>query len=272
MAAQARAAGQPAVVVTFHPHPAVFLRRITEPFYLSTPETRAEWLGELGIDVVVTFPFDETTSRIPGRDFLRLLKERLGFRQLWVGYDFAMGYRRDTDVAALQRLAPELGFHLEILPAEGLEGQVISSSHIRRALQLGEIQQAARLLGRPYQVRGKVVPGDGRGRTIGIPTANLAVWERQLLPANGVYAARAWLDGQAWMAATNVGVRPTFDGRNASPRVETHLLDFDADLYGKELRLDFIARLRGEQRFESVQALVAQIQRDIHTVRELVSP
>jgi riboflavin kinase/FMN adenylyltransferase len=163
-----------------------------------------------------------------------------------------------------------MGYSVEAIGPVEVEGQVVSSSLIRSRLAEGEVTQAAALLGRPYQLSGEVVLGDGRGKSLGIPTANLAVWPERALPRAGVYACRAWVDGQSWAAVTNVGVRPTFETQPVLPRVEAHLLDYNSDLYGREVQLDFIARLRDEMRFASVQELVEQIHTDIVRGREVL--
>jgi riboflavin kinase/FMN adenylyltransferase len=247
------------------------LRGQNGPFYLGRPEERAAWLGEQGVDVVITCPFDRDLAATTARDFIGRLKQRLGLRQLWVGYDFALGRGREGDVNALRQFGAELGFDLQVMPPVEVDGQVVSSRLIRTLLQNGDVLRVEHLLGRPYAVSGPVVHGNGRGQTIGVPTANLAVWPEQLLPAGGVYVCRAWVGKKAWGAATNIGVRPTFDGQEATVHVEAHLLGFKGDLYDQTLRLEFVDRLRGEQRFPDVQALITQIQADIKQARKILS-
>jgi riboflavin kinase / FMN adenylyltransferase len=270
LTAGARAHGAPAVVLTFHPHPASILRGRTGRKYLTSPEQRARILGELGVDIVITHPFDENTANQPGRDFLSHVITHLNFQSLWVGDDFAMGKGRDTNTDALREISYNIGFELNVVSKVSNGDQVISSSHIRGLLQEGNVVQAATLLGRPYEVAGKVIPGDGRGRTIGVPTANLDVWEEQVIPANGVYACMAFLENQPYLAAVNIGIRPTFDGSPDQVHVEAHLLDADIDLYGKTLRLGFASRLRGEQKFSGIDSLVSQIQQDISQARRIL--
>lgn len=276
LSAGARLGGAPAVALTFFPHPARVLRGQNGPFYLTTPERRAELLGEAGADIVVTLPFDDVIAATSAYDFLSYLRRRLDFRQLWVGRDFALGRGREGNVERLAQLGEELDYHLHIVPSVEENGQAISSSRIRTLLQSGDVAQAAVLLGRPYAFSGEVIHGDERGRSIGIPTANLAVWAEQILPANGVYACRARVGAAGHgaisrAAAVNIGVRPTFDGSATLPHVEAHLLDFSGDLYSQSLTLEFIARLRGEQRFPGVEALVAQINLDIQRTREIAN-
>jgi riboflavin kinase/FMN adenylyltransferase len=259
-------------VLTFFPHPDVVLGRASGRYYLTTPDERAVMLGRLGVECVVTHPFDDEVRHIRAADFVDRLLVHLKLRALWVGADFAMGYRREGNVEFLREQGALRGFDLEVveLVTNDDSGQTINSKNIRAALGEGDIDTAARWLGRPYRLAGEVVHGDGRGRTIGFPTANMDVWEEQVLPQNGVYAGWAYLDGETFLAVANVGNRPTFKGKIV--RVEAHLLDFDRDIYGQTLVFDFIARLRPEMRFDGVDALVAQIRRDVVRGREILSP
>ncbi len=265
---EAHAHAAPAVVVTFYPHPAEVLGNRPNPFYLSTPEEKAALIAGLGADVLITHPFNRQVARRRARDFMEDLQAHLGLRRLWVGYDFALGRNREGDIPALRRLGEALGYTLHVVEAYRLDGEVVSSSRIRKALAQGEVALAGRLLGRPYAVPGEVVPGDGRGRLLGFPTANLAVWPRRMMPAAGVYACWAETAAGTHPAVVNLGVRPTFEPHPAAPRLEAHLLDFSGDLYGQTLTLHFIARLRPEQRFPSAEALAAQIARDVAAARE----
>ena len=275
MVAEAHRFGAPAVVITFHPHPAVVLRDRPADFYLTLPEERAKCLFELGVDVVITQAFDLEFANTSARDYVVQLHDRLGLSQLWAGPDFALGRARQGTLPVLKELGQEFGFEVRVVPQLEIDGQRISSSLIRQHLGRGEVSLASQLLGRPYQLGGEVVKGDQRGRTIGIPTANLALPPGKLLPAAGVYACRAWIGvpgaGRSWAAAINIGVRPTFDGQGPHPHVEAHLLDYDGDLYGQVLWLDMIDRLRGEQRFPGIEALVTQIRHDIAQTRQILS-
>ncbi len=271
MVAGARRAGAPAVVLTFHPHPQDVLKGLRQPFYLTLPEERAALLGALGVDVVVTQEFTRELASRPGEAFLRQLKRHLGFTHLWVGYDFAMGRARDTDTARLHALQDKYAYHLEILRPVAVEGETISSSKIRAWLREGKVERANRGLGRPYTLKGEVVPGDGRGRQIGIPTANIRPPAERLIPARGVYACRVRIGASLYRAATNIGIRPTFDGASSPPQtVEAHILDFRGDLYGEEIEVQFLHHLRDERRFAGVQDLQEQIRQDIQRVREVV--
>ena len=269
MVAGAHAAGVPAAVLTFYPHPALVLGKRKDLYYLTTPEDQAELLGELGVDVVITHRFDYQTAETSAREFIDKVKTHLGFMQLWVGYDFALGRGREGDVPTLQHLGEEFGYTVHLTPPVENGGDVVSSSQIRNRLLAGEVEDVLRLLGRPYFLKGKVIPGDGRGRLIGIPTANLEVWPELVIPKSGVYACRVNLNRKTWGAVTNIGVRPTFSTRSDALHVETHILDFQGDIYNHTIHLEFLARLRDEQRFPGVEALVAQIQRDIARAQEI---
>jgi riboflavin kinase/FMN adenylyltransferase len=269
LTAGAHSLGCPAVVLTFFPHPDQVLRGRKDAIYLTSPEEQAELLGQLGVDVLVTHPFNPQVASMTAVEFMTRLEEHLGLSHLWVGYDFALGRGRQGTVAVLRELGQDLGYTLDQFHPIVLDGQVISSSRVRAALTQGDVEQAAQLLGRHYSVSGVVAHGDGRGRPLGIPTANLEVWGERALPQAGVYVCRALVGGHSWGSVTNIGVRPTFESQPVPPRVEAHLLDFDhnADLYDQEVRLSFIARLREERRFPSVQALLEQIQQDISDAR-----
>jgi riboflavin kinase/FMN adenylyltransferase len=269
MAASAHTAGCAAVVVTFYPHPAEVLRGYRPSFYLNRPEEKAELIGALGVDWVVTHPFSLEISQITAADFVDRLVRHLGMVELWAGPDFALGHNREGTVEFLRGQGLAKGFRMHVVQPATHGETVISSSAIRAALRDGEVVRAAEYLGRWYSLAGTVEEGARRGRTIGIPTANLAIWPEQVYPAHGVYACWAWVGGQRWAAATNVGVRPTFEPTGL-PTIEAHLLDFDGDLYGREMRLDFVARLRPEMKFSGVDALVAQIKADVEQARGLL--
>lgn len=269
LTAGAHARGAPAVALSFFPHPVEVLRGPRRAFYLSSPEEKIELLEELGLDALVVHPFDALVAQTPARDFVEQLKQQLDLKQLWMGHDFALGHNRQGDFPTLQRFGAEMGFELHPVEAVELDGAPISSSRVRALLSEGKVEDAARCLGRPYALGGKVVRGAGRGASIGIPTANLDVWPKRAVPASGVYVCRAHIRGRIWGAVTNIGVRPTFEDQLVAPVVETHILDYAGDsLYGRQLRLEFLARLRDEKRFSSVDALIAQIQKDVEAGRE----
>lgn len=270
LTAGAHQSGAPAVLLTFNPHPAYVLAGREIPC-LTTPEERAELAFALGVDEVITLPFTRELAARTAEDFMAELKARLGLRMLLIGYDFALGRGRAGNFARLREIGRELGYEVQAIEAVRFEQEIISSTLIREQLAAGDVRRAALALGRPYAVRGLVVPGDGRGRQIGIHTANVEAPAGKLLPANGVYAAWARRDGQRHAAVVNIGLRPTFTGGKAQPRLEAHLLHFSGDLYGSTLAIEFVERLRGEQKFPSVEALVGQIRADIARAQEILN-
>lgn len=269
--AGARANHTQAVVVTFYPHPAAILRGRNLPYYLSSPEEKARILDQMGIDVVITHPFNREVANQSAREFIQALKAPLGFRHLQVGYDFVLGKDRGGDFRVLQEIGKDLSFSVGQSQAVKDGGDVISSSRIRFLLGAGQVQEAANLLGRPYSLEAMVEVGDQRGRSLGFPTANLAIWKEKMIPTAGVYACRAWVRGEIYHAVTNIGVRPTFEHQPVPPRVEAHLLDFEQDIYGEAFQLDFVSRLRDEQRFDSINGLVAQLHEDVRQARLILA-
>lgn len=260
--------GLSAVALTFDPHPLSVLAPARAPVPLTTLDERARLLRQFGLDAVVALPFTQELSHCPAGEFARrYLAEWLRARWVAVGEGFRFGRGREGDAALLVREGRALGFEVLVVPPVLEEGQPVSSTRVREALGRGAVEAAARLLGRPHRLRGHVVEGARRGRTLGFPTANLAPPE-VALPADGVYAGWARLDAARRAAVVNVGRRPTFD--HGELRLEAHLLDWQGDLYGRELELEFVARLRGEQRFAGPAALVAQIGRDVARARELL--
>lgn len=271
MTAEAHNNGASAVALTFYPHPAEVVRSRNFPFYLTTPDEKAKLLGNLGVDVVITHPFNLEIAATPARDFMEIIQQHLGLHHLRVGYDFALGRNREGDAKKLTEIGIELGYTLEQIPPFNLGDQVVSSSRIRFLLGAGLVEEAAELLGRNFIVEGTVIYGDQRGRTIGFPTANLKIWEMRAIPAAGVYICRAVVNGITYNAVTNIGVRPTFEASPVPPRVEAHLLDFQGDIYGESVHLEFLSRLRGEQRFVSVDQLISQIHLDIEAARQFLA-
>ena len=261
----------PAVLLSFDPHPAVVFGA-QDLKCLTTPNERAEIIQALGVDYVITQTFDKNIANQTAEEYMALMVRHLGLKKLLIGYDFALGKGRAGNYEKLTQIGLESGFDVLRVEAIRFEDGIVSSSIIRQRLADGDVVGAAAKLGRYYAVSGPVNPGDGRGRTIGIPTANVEAPADKALPANGVYACYAWVDGQKHPAVTNVGVRPTFDSGKNIPRVEAHLLDASADYYGKIMRLEFVERLRGEQKFPSIEALVAQIHADIDQARKILSP
>lgn len=267
----AHAAGRQAVVLTFFPHPDVVLRGLHGRYYLTTPAQRADLLRALAVDVVVTHPFDDSVRQMRAAVFVDRLLHHVRMAALHVGADFALGYQREGDIAFLTAQGATRGFTVTPfdLVTQDAGGRIITSTGIREALLAGDMAHVRDWLGRSYTVSGAVVHGEKRGRTIGFPTANVAVWSEQVLPAAGVYACRASIGAETFMAVTNIGVRPTFNGQSVT--VEAHVLDFDRDIYGHTMTLTFEKRLRPEQKFTGIEALIAQIRADTEAGRAYLS-
>jgi riboflavin kinase/FMN adenylyltransferase len=261
----------PAVVLTFWPHPGVVLGKRAHLKSLSTPDERAELLGLSGVDVVITQPFTPEFAELSALDFMRLVSERLGLCSLWIGYDFALGHNRTGNFDRLTEIGHELGYSVQAIDAVRNGENVLSSSLIRQRVRDGEVACAAESLGRFYALSGPVVHGDGRGRKINIPTANIDYPKEKVIPVHGVYACWAWVGDERHPAATNIGINPTFTPDKETPNVEAYLLDFDRELYGQKLKLEFVERLRDELKFDGVEALLKQIHADIEETREILS-
>ena len=268
----ARGGAGGALVLTFDPHPSRVLSPDRAPSTLMTLEQRLEALGRAGADRVAVLPFDrELAQRSPAAFARAVLRDALSAKVVVVGEHFRFGHERSGDLAALRALGDELGFSVQGIPPVLYQGVPISSTRIREALARGAVRSVSEMAGRPYLVEGRVVAGAGRGRALGIPTANLEPLN-ELLPCRGVYAGRCRRrDGAAgpWRAVFNVGHRPTFGAGEVV--LEAHLLDFDGDLYGATLYAEFVERVRDEQRFEGPEPLARQIRRDIEKARELMS-
>jgi|YNPNPStandDraft_1061719.scaffolds.fasta_scaffold88119_1 riboflavin kinase/FMN adenylyltransferase len=264
----ARAARLPAVVLTFWPHPAVVLGQVENWSYLTTAEERAALLADLGVDVVITQSFDHHLAAQSAAEFMRRLTQALPLRRLFIGYDFALGRGREGDAARLRELGRLFGYEVETIAPRRQGDTIISTTAIRAHLLAGRVEAAAALLGRPYALRGEVVRGEGRGRQLQFPTANLIPPKDKLIPAHGVYACWSNVNGQRYLSVVNIGFRPTFDAHGGRTFIESHLLDFSADLYGQTMVLEFVARLRDEKKFPSASALVEQIRRDVQQARQ----
>lgn len=263
---EARASDRLAVVLTFFPHPDIVLRGLQGRYYLTNPEQKAKLLMDFGVNVVVTHPFNEQVRQIRAADFVDQLVGHLNMEELWVGSDFAMGYKREGNVPFLKEQGKHKNFtvhDIDLIQNGG--AAAISSTAIREALVNGQVEQANGWLGRSYSLSGEVVHGEKRGRQLGFPTANTAVWDEQVIPANGIYASWVQLGNERFMAATNVGVRPHFEGKIVT--IEPYLLDFDRDIYGEQLEVTFETRLRPEAKFNSLQDLIDQIGRDVDATR-----
>ena len=270
MVAEAHAQGGTPTVLTFFPHPSVVLGRRSSTLYLTTPEERAALLARFGVVVVITHPFTVEFSHTSAADIIARLVADLGMRSLWAGMDFALGHNREGGREYLTRAGTSLGFEVHIIDPLIENGEPISSTRIRRALSEGDMAEVQRCLGRPFTLTGQVVHGAQRGATLGFPTANVAVWEARAVPARGVYATWAEVGARRLASVTNIGVRPTFAGQPEGQVVETHILDFDEDLYGQPLTVSFVARLRAEAKFAGVEALLQQIRADVEQTRILL--
>lgn len=269
---EARARGAKAVVVTFDRHPLELLNPQDAPQLITTLRQRAEVFEGLGTDVLLVLRFDDALRNLEAEEFVdHVLVEGLGIVHLVVGSNFRFGHGGSGTVEMLQSLGTERGFTVEVFSLLGREAapEAVSSSLIRRQLADGEVERVAEELGRPFRLEGHVVKGAGRGRGLGIPTANLDVPSKVILPKVGVYAG--WMEqrGRRHLAVINVGLNPTFEERDR-PIVEVHALDFDGDLYGQVIGIEFTHRLRDEVRFVNADALMEEIRRDIARARELL--
>ena len=269
LTAGAHANDAPAVVLTFDPHPAKVLGR-GDIKLLTLPDERAELLGELGVDVVITHPFDKDIADITALDFMKQLKSHLGLQYLVLGYDSTVGKNREGNATRLTEIGQELGYAVEVVSALSDESGVISSTEIRKLISTGNVAEAERLMGHPYSLHGPVIHGDGRGKRINVPTANIGYSHEKIIPANGIYACWAYLQRERFRAAINIGINPTFTPDKQIPNVEVYLLDFDREIYGQDVRLEFVARLRDEVKFDSVDVLVEQIWKDVEETRKIL--
>lgn len=256
-------------VVTFSPHPQSVLHPHNQLPWLSSLEDRVGAFRELGINIVAVLTFTTKLARLSAQEFISLIKKHLKMRGIMVGHDFALGQGREGDIKLLRALGRKMGFSVEVIPPFKINGEVVSSTIIRRALARGDMRKVERLMGRYFYLGGKVVTSDKRGRVLGFPTANLDMKPQQALPGNGIYATIAQVDGQQFPSATNIGIRPTFG--EGEKTVETHLLNYKGDLYGKDMRLEFVQKLRDEQRFPSSAELKAQIEKDVRAVEAILA-
>jgi riboflavin kinase / FMN adenylyltransferase len=268
---EGRRRGAKVVAATFDPHPRVVLAPGSEPRLLTTLEMRREELLGYGVDEVWAIRFDEALSRKSPEEFVRdVLVGEIGASAVVVGENFRFGHRAAGDFRELERLMRGFGGEAYTVPVRSEDGEApISSTRIRRLVGEGEVAEAAKLLGRPYVLRGEVVMGDKRGRTIGFPTANVLADPALVVPARGVYAGFVRVGKDTYAACTNIGVAPTFERRES--RVEAYLLGFEGDLYGREVDVSFLQRIREEKRFSGVEELKTQISRDVEAARRLTN-
>lgn len=259
---RARATAAVPTVITFEPHPRAVLHPESAPPLLQTFNQKIEALGVLGIEQTIVIRFDEGFSQIRAEDFLReVVVDRLHAKEVYLGCGFAFGHNREGNIELLRKVSSKLGFIADEVPEVGLRGQRVSSSRIRELLLKGHVNLARRMLGRPYGVEGRVVHGAERGAQIGFPTANIHPHNR-VIPRGGVYVTATLIDGQWRRSVTNIGTRPTFESGSGSS-VETYVMNWSGDLYGAVVRVRFLHRLRDERKFNSIDELKSQIERDV---------
>jgi riboflavin kinase/FMN adenylyltransferase len=256
-------------VITFKQHPRELLSPHSRPSYLITLAEREQLLKNEGIDLVVPLSFTKELANLTAREFVSLLIKYLHMRGLVIGPDFALGKNREGNAKTLGDLGKELGFTVTSVDPKKIDGDVASSTAIRNALAEGNMQKVTKLLGHPFSLHGKVTTGEHRGVGLGFPTANIEVETQHALPPDGVYATWAYIGDKVYQSMTNIGKRPTFGAHNKRT-VEVFILSYDQDLYGKDLRIELIERLRGERKFENPEALKRQINEDVKRGREIL--
>lgn len=269
MVAEARREGRPAVAISFDPHPKQVLHPDLRPFYLITsPEEKIALMAGLGINAFILIPFSLEYAGTTAESFVRgTLCDRLGISKIFIGHDYTFGRGKEGNKAFLVEAGRRCGFAVEVMNAFSVGDTVISSTKIREALLAGEVRLAATLLGRPYNLSGSVIHGNRRGVNLGFPTANI-VPDKELVPASGVYAVRVTRNGKPYEGVLSIGFNPTFEDRQRS--VEVHLFDFDEQLYGESIDILFIAQIRDQVRFDSPEALIAQVGQDIAQARAIL--
>jgi riboflavin kinase/FMN adenylyltransferase len=256
-------------VVTFNPHPQSVLHPHDQLGWLSSLNDRVTTFQQLGLNIVAVLTFTPKLAQLGARDFMSLLKKYLRMRGIMVGPDFALGRGGEGNINLLRTLGDEMKFSVEVISPYTVNGEIVSSTLIRQALTQGDMKRVEELMGHHFYLTGKVVNSDKRGRVLGFPTANLDIKPQQALPDNGIYATIARVDGKQFLSATNIGTRPTFG--KGKRMLETHLLDYEGNLYGKEIRVEFVQKLRDEQRFLSSEELKTQIEKDVRTVKALLA-
>lgn len=271
MVKQAQKDSAQSLVITFHPHPAVLLRSLSLPFYITTPSEKKSIFHKLGVDFVLDLKFTKKMSGMDPDQFMDMILDQYPISQLWLGKDFALGKKRSGNLTVLREIGKEKGISIIECPhLEDINGK-ISSSEIRNWIITGNFSPTTIALNRYYSLEGNVIYGDSRGREIGFPTANLEVWEGKLLPKPGVYATWITIDDQIYPSVTNVGVRPTFESTDTIPRIEAHIFNFDEDIYKKQVQLHFVENIRIEKKFNSIDELINQIQRDARRAEEILN-
>jgi riboflavin kinase/FMN adenylyltransferase len=248
-------------VVTFRQHPQEVLQPETKLPFLTDLDERINLLRNEGVEVIIPISFTAQSARLSARRFVELMQKYLRMRGLVIGADFALGRNREGDADALHALGQEMDFSVTIVSAVILNGEVVSSTAIREALAKGDVEKVRRLTGRPFSLHGQVITGAGRGVALGFPTANLDMAPEQALPQDGVYATWAYIDGRVYQSMTNIGFNPTFD--DSKRIVEIYIVDYRGDLYGRELKVEIMERLRAEKKFSTVEELKQQIAEDV---------
>ena len=256
-------------VLTFTNHPRTVLAPDSQVQFITSVQDRLAFLEDAGLDMVIPLTFELALSRLRAQEFVELLQDRLRMTGLIMGQNFAMGFKREGTPDMLKSLGLEKGFSVTIVDPLLSNGERVSSTDTRAAISIGDIQKAHRNLGRAFSLQGKVVAGNARGKSLGFPTANLSIDKDRILPADGIYATWAKIGNKRFMAATNIGLRPTFDGTERV--VESFILDFNENLYNAEISLAFVERLRDEQKFQTVEDLVAQMHRDVEQTRDILN-
>jgi len=257
-------------VVTFNRHPHEVLAPQTKLPFLTDLAQRINLLKNEGVEAIFTLSFTSELAQLSARQFASLLKKYLRMRGMVIGPDFALGQTREGNVDILRTLGQDMGFSITVIPPVMIDGEVVSSTAIRNALANGDMKRVLNLVGHPFSLNGRVTKGAGRGVELGFPTANLDIDPGQALPADGVYATWTDIDGQAYQSMTNIGRQPTFGGSQRV--VEVYILDYHSNLYGRELKIDIMERLRGEKQFDTAEELKKQITEDINQGRAILRP
>ena len=267
---KSRHTGRLSGVLTFRNHPRSILDPNFKPSYITTLSQRIDLIKQLGVDFVIPISFNTEVSNLKARDFAFKLTSILNLKEMVFGPDFAMGHQREGDSNVLSAIGDELGFNIMVIdPLTNNQGSTIKSTTIRQAIFNGNVTDAGKLLGRNFNINGEVIKGFGRGEPMGFPTANIKSAPETIVPGDGIYATWATVEGQRYMSATSIGIRPTFDASNRT--VETFIMDFNGKLYGKQLGLDFVSRIRNEIKFPSIEDLKNQMSQDIEETKKILT-
>ena len=266
---RASSTGKLAGVVTFRTHPAEFLDSYSNIQYLTSLDQRIKLLEDIGVDFVVPVTFDHEFSELKAKDFISLLQSHLNMAGIVIGEDFAMGHNREGDVKTLLNMGKHMGFSVDVIRLLGNSDSLITSTVIRKMIGMGKVEEASKLLGRNFVLEGNVVRGAGRGSVLGFPTANIETEKKMLLPGDGIYATWVYLNNRRYIASTSIGTRPTFD--EIERTIEAYLLDFSEDIYGQLIRLEFVNRLRDEEKYDTVDKLLVQMAKDVEITRSIMS-